>query len=68
MGDHEDVLKRMDNELLSHPVWKELKAVKEGRIFELPKDLYTYKPNKRYGEAYLKLAEMLYPEIFPVAE
>jgi iron complex transport system substrate-binding protein len=68
MGNHDKVIKRMEDELLTHPVWKDLKAVKNGNVFELPKDLYTYKPNKRYGEAYLKLAQMLYPDVFPITE
>ena len=41
--------------------WCELDAVKEGRIHYLPKDLYGYKPNARWAEAYRYLDALLYP-------
>jgi len=36
----------------SNPVWKELIAVKNGKVVVLPKDLFNYKPNARWAEAY----------------
>ena len=30
----------------------------------LPKDLFHYKPNNRWGESYQYLGEILYPELF----
>ncbi len=44
-------------------VWQSLRAVQEGRIYYLEKILFHNKPNSRFGEAYLKLAEILYPDI-----
>lgn len=46
------------------PVWSSLKAVKNGRYHILSKDLFTYKPNQRYPEAYEIMAKYLYPEVF----
>ncbi len=46
--------------LLDDPAWAGLSAVKEGRFFMLEKELYNQKPNRRWGEAYLKLANILY--------
>lgn len=43
-----------------------LKAVKNGNYILLPKDLYLYKPNSRYPEAYRGLAGILYPDVFPM--
>ena len=37
-------------------------AVREGRYAYLPKDLFQFKPNKRWGEAYQYLADLLYPK------
>ena len=37
-------------------------AVKNGRFYILPKALYHYKPNAKWGEAYENLAEILYGE------
>ena len=42
-----------------HAVWGELRAVKSGRVFILPKDLFQYKPNARWGEAYGYIDELL---------
>lgn len=48
--------------LLSNPAWNELTAVREGRYHVMDQRLYNVKPNARWGEAYEKLADILYPE------
>ncbi len=63
-SDMEAVNERLVSEVESNPAWNQLSAVKDGKYVILSKDLYTYKANSRYGEAYRGLAEMLYPEIF----
>ena len=62
MGDQEAGQAYMES-LISDPVWKTLTAVKEGRVYQLPKELFQYKPNARWGEAYGYLMELLYGEI-----
>lgn len=47
--------------LLSNPAWSTLRAVEEGRFHTLDHTLYNVKPNGRWGEAYEKLADILYP-------
>lgn len=46
--------------LTGNPVWSSLTAVKNGRFYVLDKKLYNNKPNKRWAEAYEKLADILY--------
>ena len=46
----------------SNPAWKDLSAVKNGRFIWLPKNLFHYKPNHRWGESYEILADILYGE------
>ncbi len=46
--------------LLDNPAWSELSAVKNDRFIVLPKNLFHYKPNAKWGEAYRKLSEILY--------
>ena len=48
--------------LLSNPAWQTLTAVKEGRCYMMDDHLYNLKPNARWGEAYEKLANILYPD------
>ena len=42
-----------------NPVWSELTAVCEGHVVILPKDLFQYKPNARWAEAYYYLYRIL---------
>ena len=55
-----EALASLAEHLQSGPAWAGLTAVKEGRCFVLPKDLFHYKPCERWGESYHQLAEMLY--------
>lgn len=52
----------LEASLLSNPAWNGLTAVREGRFHILDAHLYNLKPNARWGEAYEKLAEILYPQ------
>ncbi|WIV11802.1 ABC transporter substrate-binding protein [Proteiniborus sp. MB09-C3] len=63
-SDKEKIMERLKQDVEDNPAWASLTAVKEGRYIVLPKDLYLYKPNARYAEAYEGLAKILYPEIF----
>lgn len=58
MGD-EDAAKAYMDDLLKEPTWQSLTAVKEGNVHYLPKSLFQYKPNARWGEAYTYLITIL---------
>lgn len=62
MGDESAGQAYMES-LLSDPVWQTLTAVREGRVHQLPKELFQYKPNARWGEAYSYLIELLYGDM-----
>ncbi len=53
--------RNLETTLLSNPAWQRLSAVREGRFYLLEHRLYNLKPNARWGEAYEKLADILYP-------
>lgn len=63
-SDKEKVLERLKKDVENNPAWSSLTAVKEDRYIFLPKELYMYKPNHRYAEAYEGLAKILYPDVF----
>lgn len=44
----------------SDPAWQSLTAMKEDRVEILPKNLFHYKPNAKWGESYTMLFEILY--------
>lgn len=52
----------LETTLLSNPAWSNLRAVQESRFHTVDHALYNLKPNARWGEAYEKLADILYPE------
>ncbi len=58
--DADAVRQNIEETLLDNPAWNALSAVKNGRYFLLEKELYNLKPNARWGEAYQKLADILY--------
>lgn len=62
MGDEAAAQSYMDS-LVRDPVWQALTAVKSGRVHHLPKDLFQYKPNSRWAEAYGYLIACL--EVIP---
>ena len=60
-SDATDAQETLEKALLSNPAWGSLRAVQEGRFHTLEHSLYNLKPNARWGEAYEKLADILYP-------
>ena len=63
MGDDEAAaVAQYQSQLASNPAWQELTAVKNGEVHILPKEMFHYKPNNRWGEAYEYLEEILYEE------
>lgn len=60
MGDYDKAVAYVEQELQSHPVWKHLDAVKQNNVHYLPQDLFHYKPNKQWSEAYDLLYQILY--------
>lgn len=62
MGNEEKALGYLQSAIDQNPAWSGLTAVKEGRYVVLPKDLFHYKPNHRWGESYEYLGKILYPE------
>lgn len=63
MGGEDEAMAHMARTFGENPAWAGLSAVRSGRCVTLPKELFHYKPNKRWGESYAYLAEILYPEL-----
>lgn len=61
-ADDEKALDALKKDFQSNPAWQDLKAVKNDRYIVLPKELFHYKPNAKWGESYAYLARILYPE------
>ena len=60
-SDEHAAIARLEESLFSQPLWQSLSAMEEGRLVYLPKDLFHYKPNARWAEAYRYVFDILYP-------
>ena len=61
MGDEEAALAYFAENWETNPAWSGLRAVQQGQVTVLPKELFHYKPNKNWGESYDYLAKILFP-------
>lgn len=56
----EEASRRYISSLFSRPGWSSVKAVRDGQVRFVSKELFNYKPNGRWSEAYRVMAEALY--------
>ena len=61
-SDVDKALENVNKLLISNPAWNSLTAVKNNNYYVLDKMLYNSKPNAKWGEAYKKLADIIYPK------
>jgi len=61
-NDDEAALKNLKEATAANPAWAELDAVKNGRYVTLDKTLFLYKPNAKWSQSYLTLADILYAQ------
>ncbi len=64
MGTQDAVQARLKDYFKSNSSLKEIRAVKNDRVYYLPRELFMYKPNEKYPEAFEYLAKILYPVTF----
>lgn len=69
MGNDEKAVKRyVLNDLFTQPGYASLSAVKNKKYYFLPKELFMFKPNQRWDEAYSYLAKIMYPQIIDATD
>ena len=56
----EEAAKEYMNSVLEQETWQSLSAVQKGNYVYLPKDLFQFKPNAKWGEAYKYLINLVY--------
>lgn len=60
MGDADQAQQSYQDVFASQAVWQQLDAVQNNRVFQLPSDMFNYKPNERWGEAYDYAYQLVY--------
>lgn len=60
MGKDKDISQKMDEQMRDNPAWSNLDAVKNGRVYFLPSDLFLLNPGIRTPEAMNKLLDLAY--------
>lgn len=60
--DKQGAIQNIEDTFTSSPAWQSLSAVQNGKYYVLDPNLYNLKPNERWGEAYEKMADILYPK------
>jgi iron complex transport system substrate-binding protein len=63
-GYDDKVKEKLKREIMNHPAWKEMRAVKEDKIYILPYELFGVNPSVRVADAIEHIAKLLYPEAF----
>lgn len=59
MGDEEAAIKNIES-IFSNDIWSQLNAVKNKKYAFLPKELFQFKPNNRWYQAYKYLVDIMY--------
>ncbi len=57
-GKQSEAAKAFEDSVSSQPAWAALQAVQNNHVITLDKDLFQYKPNARWAEAYEELLEL----------
>ena len=63
LSSEEEARKNMEALFGDSPVWASLDAVKNDKVYYMPKNLFHNRPNHQYGESYMMMAEILYPDL-----
>lgn len=62
-GPVETLEPKMRHDLQENPAWADVDAVKNGRVYVLPYDLFAVNPGVRAADAMKVLADAMYPEM-----
>ena len=60
MGNTPENLARFKEQMQTNEAWSQTSAVKNGRIYDLPMELFTVNPGSNIGEAMEYMADCLY--------
>ncbi len=59
-GNVEETKKAFDKEFSTNPVWKNLDAVKNGKVYDLDPNIFDVSANLKVGEAIKEIGKLIY--------
>ena len=62
MGEHSKIEARLKKDVQGNPAWNSLRAVKTGKVYVLPENLFLLNPGLKYPEAVRFMAKDIFPE------
>ena len=60
----DEIKGNMDQLMKSNPAWQTIPAVRDGRVYYLPQELFLLSPGIHYPEAVETMAKLVYPGVF----
>lgn len=64
MGKAEEIESRLRKDFKDNPAWNSIPAVRDGRVYALPENLFLLNPGLAYPEAVMYMAKQVYPEVY----
>ena len=64
MGKIDEIKANMQKNIETNPAWQSIGAIKNGKIYYLPQDLFLLSPGLNYPEAVEYIAKLIYPNDF----
>ena len=63
MGKIEEIKSNMQQTIETNPAWQSIGAVKSGKLYYLPQDLFLLSPGLKYPDAVEFIAKIIYPNL-----
>ena len=61
MGEEAEIRAAMEAMFAGSPAWQSVSAVRDGRVYYLPQELFLFSPGIQYPEAVKYMARLIYP-------
>ena len=61
MGEEEEIRASMEAMFAESPAWQSVAAIRDGRVYYLPQEMFLFSPGIEYPEAVKYMARLVYP-------
>ena len=61
MGDEAEIRASMEAMFADNPAWQSVTAIREGKVYYLPQEMFLFSPGLDYPAAAKYMARLVYP-------